>query len=191
MPRAEQWAERICTQLGKTVEAIFGVGRLLVESKADLPHGEWLRMFDEGLLPFKKSWAEMFMSIAEKKLLNSHDRGNLPPVVGTLYELSTVPDAQLRNAFRDGLITPDMKRSQVAALLPPKDRAIESTPAVESISNWSDEEEADEVRDALQPVRDLIDRWPDGRSLRLLHHEITQVVKYVERVERSNAQVSA
>lgn len=116
LPRAEQWADRICAQLGKTVESIFEVGRLLVKAKADLTHGEWLRMFDEGLLPFKKSWAEMFMAVAKNQLLNSHDRGNLPPVVGTLYELSTVPDADLRNAFRDGLITPDMPRKAVMAL---------------------------------------------------------------------------
>ena len=38
---AEQLAERITVQLGKTVEAIIEVGRLLIKAKADMPHGEF------------------------------------------------------------------------------------------------------------------------------------------------------
>ena len=41
MPRADEWADRICRQLGKSVEAIIEVGRLLVAAKAKLPHGEF------------------------------------------------------------------------------------------------------------------------------------------------------
>lgn len=118
LPRAEQWADRICTQLGKSVESIIDVGRLLVKAKADLVHGEWLRMFDQGLVPFGARSAQRLMVIAEHPQLSNATHGSyLPPSWRTLYELTQVPDADLKNAFKDGLITPDMPRKAVMSLV--------------------------------------------------------------------------
>ena len=87
VPRAEQWADRICTQLGKSVEAIIEVGRLLVKAKADLAHGEWGRLFEDDLVPFGQRTADRLMAIARHPVLsNSTHVSNLPPSWGTLYE---------------------------------------------------------------------------------------------------------
>lgn len=118
-PRAEQWANQICAQLSKSAEAIIATGRLLVKAKADLPHGEWGRMFEDKLVPFSQNTAGQLMKIAEHpKLSNSVHAQNLPPSWTTLYELTKVPDKALDNAFRDGLITPSMERKEVKALMP-------------------------------------------------------------------------
>jgi hypothetical protein len=121
LPRAEQWADRICTQLGKSVESIIEVGRLLVKAKADLEHGEWGRLFSDDLLPFSHQTANKLMAVASNSLLSNpaHVR-NLPPHWGTLYELTKAEPATLKNAFKDGVITPDMPRKAVKALLPTK-----------------------------------------------------------------------
>lgn len=122
-PRAELWASRICTQLGKSVEAIIDVGRLLLKAKADLAHGEWGRLFDDKLVPFGQETARQLMTIAQHPVLsNSKHAWNLPPAWTSLYELTKVEPKRLTAAFKDGVITSDMKRSDVHALLPPSKR---------------------------------------------------------------------
>lgn len=196
-PLAEQWAERISTHHQRSVESVIETGRLLMKAKSELQHGEWGRLFDERMLPFDQGTAGRLIAIASHPLLsNSAHAPNLPVSWATLYELTKVPEPTLKGALKDGIITPDMPRKAVKALEPPKPRRVESKPVVTidiepAITSWSDDEEADAVREALISVRDLIDRWPDGRSLRLLHHELTQVLKYVERVDKANAQVPA
>jgi Protein of unknown function (DUF3102) len=119
LPRAEQWADRICGQIGKTVESIIEVGRLLVKAKKDLPHGEWGRMFDEQLVTFGVRTAERLMTIAKHPVLsNTTHASYLPPSWTTIYDLTKVEPKRLNAAFKDGLIVPDMPRKAVKALLP-------------------------------------------------------------------------
>jgi len=134
-PRAEQWAARICTQLGRSVEAIIDVGRLLVKAKADLAHGEWGRLFADGLVPFGQETARQLMAVSQHPVLsNSKHAWNLPPAWTSLYELTKVEPKRLTAAFKDGIITPDMKRSEVKALLPapkPVRRGLQPKPVAE------------------------------------------------------------
>jgi hypothetical protein len=48
----DRWAARICETWQRVVVAIITTGQLLIEAKADLPHGEWLAMIESGDLPF-------------------------------------------------------------------------------------------------------------------------------------------
>lgn len=60
------------------------------------------------------------------------------------------------------------------------------------MGRWTDDEESDLIREALRSVRQLIDRWPDGRSYSLLIHELNQIVRMLERIEgRRDVQVPA
>jgi hypothetical protein len=193
LPRAEQWADRIRTQLGRNVEAIIEVGRLLVKAKADLPHGEWGRLFDDDLLPFSQQTASKWMAIAEHPLISNpaHVR-SLPPAWSTLYELTKAEPSKVKNALKDGIITPDMPRKAVAALLPPKKKKIRALVVLDQIPRSTDDDDAIAIRDALRPVRDLIQAWPEGRSLRLVVHEVRQLLMFLERVEaQPRDQVSA
>jgi hypothetical protein len=99
-PRAEQWAKAIRRQMGKSVEAVLETGRLLMQAKADLTHGEWCRLFEAGLLPFSRSTAFRLMSIAEHNVIgNVAHVQHLPPSWGTLYALTQVPEPALKNAL--------------------------------------------------------------------------------------------
>lgn len=206
MPRAEQWADQICSELGKSVESTIEVGRLLKKAKDDLGHGEWGRLFDDGLLPFGQEMARLYMRVAANPLLtNSKHVWNLPPAVSTLAKLADADQAKLKNALKDGVIRPDMPRKAVKALLPParkRERAVSSSRTDETstdlqvqvvvpIASWSDEAEANSVRDALRPARTLVDDWPEGRSYELFIHEVRQLLKYLERLEGQRNAVSA
>lgn len=127
MPLAEQWADRIGTQMGKSVEAIIEVGRLLIKAKAELAHGEWGRMFDDKLLPMSQRTAIRLIQIANHPVLSDRSHGtNLPPSWRTLYELSHLKPAELNAAFKDGLISPEMPRTAVAALRPVRVKTVEA-----------------------------------------------------------------
>ena len=117
-PRTEQWATRIRAQLGKSVESIIEIGRLLLKAKNDLVHGEWGRLFEDELVPFGRQTAFRLMAIADHpQLSNVAHAQHFPPAWYTLYELTKVPSPILKNAFRDGVITPDMPRKAVQELV--------------------------------------------------------------------------
>lgn len=118
LPLAEQWAERICGQVGKSVESIIECGRLLLKAKDDLAHGEWGRLFNDRLIPFSPNTAQRLMAVASHpQLSNTAHVPHLPPSWGTLYELTKVEPQRLQAAFKDHLITPDMERRDVRALM--------------------------------------------------------------------------
>lgn len=155
MPRAEQWAEKIRAQIGRTVESIIETGRLLRRAKSDLPYGEWGRMFSDGLVAFGQSTADKLMAIAKHELIGDSEHvPNLPPSWGTLYELTLVPEPTLKNAIKDGVITPDMQRKDVKALLPVAPPKPETEPEE---FHWLN---------ALDDLRVVVDRatrsWPES-----------------------------
>ncbi len=102
-----------------SLDAIFRAGRLLLEAKERVAHGEWLDVIDGS--PFALSTAEKLMAIARHPLIsNSSVRRILPPAWTTLYELSRLPDPVLDRAISDGAITPDLKEHQVRKLWGPE-----------------------------------------------------------------------
>jgi len=138
MPRADEWADRICRQLGKSVEAIIEVGRLLVAAKAKLPHGEFGRMFHEHMVPFGQATGEQLMAIATHPVISNSDHGQiLPPSWRTLYQLTRADHSQLRAAIKDGTVTPDMSRKAVVAMLPPTSRHRKARKASQSVPHRS------------------------------------------------------
>jgi hypothetical protein len=120
--RAEYWAPRIAAEWRKSVEGIIGVGRLLIAAKEACEHGEFLRLFkgDDPVpepLPFTVNTAERLMAVARHPVLsNSAHVQSLPQSWGTLYELTKVPETDLAEAIAAGKVTPEMTRSQAAAM---------------------------------------------------------------------------
>lgn len=66
----------------KTCEGVFEVGRLLIEAKAALPHGEFTAMV-EAELPFVPQTARKLVAIAQDERLHAHVRV-CPPRDGQL-----------------------------------------------------------------------------------------------------------
>lgn len=116
----EVWAGRIREAYGQTVEAVFQVGRELIQAKKELPHGEFMVMVGKEL-PFSVDAAERFMAISQSPNFNNPNNvRNLPNSWGTLYQLRRLDPAAFAAAVDAGKIHPEMTRADAEALLPPK-----------------------------------------------------------------------
>lgn len=110
------WPQRISAAWQKSVEGILETGRLLIEAKAALPHGSFLKMVEEEL-PFKENTARRLMAIAsDTRLSNRAHAPDLPPSWNTLYELTKLDDETWTLAEQKGLIRADVQRNEIVAL---------------------------------------------------------------------------
>ena len=108
------WAGRIAARWGASVAAIIDTGKLLIDAKAALPHGEWGAMIERDL-PFKRSTAFRLMAIAKDERLQMVPTGqHLPPSWRTLYEISKLDDERFEAKLKNGEIYADMPRKDVA-----------------------------------------------------------------------------
>ena len=88
----EDYASRICAVWRRSAEAIIETGRLLIEAKNELKHGEWLAMFD-GRLPFTERNAQRLMEIGrDMRLANPTTLSLLPAEVSTIHAYVQLKD---------------------------------------------------------------------------------------------------
>lgn len=114
---ANDFTSRIRRAWQSSLEGLLETGRLLTEAKRSLPHGEFLLMVERDL-PFKSRMAEMLMRIAnDERLANPQYVANLPPHIGTLYDLTRLDDLAFRRALNQGYIRPDMQRREAVSIL--------------------------------------------------------------------------
>ena len=127
-------------------------------------------------MPFGQKTAIRLMAIANHpQLSNGAHVHHLPPSWGTLYELTKLPEPILKSAIADGLITPELQRSEVKALL-----SNEPRPAVDPhiIEPFAYVDEA--VMSVTHAIRSAVARWPDGESLTPLVMKLQAEVDAVE-----------
>ena len=114
--RRTEYTDRISETFRGGVESILATGRLLLEAKDKLKHGQFLSMI-EADLPFGKRAAQMIMAIClDHRLTNAQSVALLPPAWGTLYQLSQLHDDEFERGLADGVIRPDMTRGEVKRL---------------------------------------------------------------------------
>ncbi len=83
---------QITTAWNQARDSIIEVGRLLVEAKANLEHGQFTKMIEHEL-PFGKSTAQSLMAIfKDKRLSESQFIQLLPNSWATLHELTKLND---------------------------------------------------------------------------------------------------
>jgi len=112
-----RWARQISAAWRASIEAIFECGRLLIAAKDALDHGKFTKMVERDL-PFGKRTAQRLMAIArDTRLTNPTHASLLPQSWMTLYELTRLSDDYFATAIADGLIQPDMHRSDIAEMV--------------------------------------------------------------------------
>ena len=166
----ETYAQAIRRAASSTVESIIETGRLLINAKAALAHGEFIAMVADDL-PFTKRTAQRFMAIAScARIANATHVSLLPPSWGTLYELSKLSDDEWQAI--EPHLTPELERKDIKGLLPAPKPA---TPAVPS--NWRADrakrgaEILDSLPEAARETAAVIineDAVPDEIGLRIL-----------------------
>lgn len=121
---AKRWATRITDTWRKSAQAIIETGRLLIEAKAALAHGEFLEMA-KTKLPFDVRATQRLMRIAsDARLSNATHESLLPPNWGTLYELTKLDDDTFDARIEDGTINPGMERKAISTLIKKAKREV-------------------------------------------------------------------
>lgn len=116
MPSRSKWAGRITAAWQQQVPSIFATAELLESAKADLRHGDYMKMVKADL-PFSQSTANKLMKIAACDHLRNSDHGPiLPACWRTLFELTHLTAVQFDRGIQSGAINPKMQRRAVKAL---------------------------------------------------------------------------
>lgn len=115
------WVRRIHGVWQQSVEAIIETGRLLIQAKAELPHGEFGSMIRKEL-PFVARTAQMLMAVAADERLRNRI-SLLPPSWGALYDITRLDDEALEAKLSDGTINPGMDRKAISTAVKQQARA--------------------------------------------------------------------
>jgi hypothetical protein len=110
----DYWVVRINGVVRNQVESFIETGRLLIEAKEHLRHGDFTDMI-ERRLHIGPRMCQKYMKVAGHRVLaNPKHASLLPPAIDTLEALTRVPN--LAQAINDGSITPKTMRKDVARL---------------------------------------------------------------------------
>jgi Protein of unknown function (DUF3102) len=109
----EMWASRINAAWHKYVESIIETGKLLIEAKNALAHGQWGTMVSEKL-HFNVQKVERLMAIARHPILSNPSHvTHLPPNYSTLSALTRLQHDFLQAQLDAGKINEDTERKTV------------------------------------------------------------------------------
>lgn len=110
--RAEDFVAEIARLWSRAQGAFLEIGRLLIRAKETLPHGEYTSAV-EAELPFSARTAYQLREAARWAMGGAVPAERLPGSYSTIYLLSTFDSPTLREAERDGLIRPELKRAEL------------------------------------------------------------------------------
>jgi Protein of unknown function (DUF3102) len=104
----------------QSVTSVIDCGRILIEAKRKVGHGNWLKFVKK--LEFSKRSsnriAEMLIAIAEDPVLsNPKHVSNLPRAYSTLYRLTCLEQSDLEALLEDGTINSETERKDVDELI--------------------------------------------------------------------------
>ena len=104
--------ERLSELRKNDVENIIARGRILIEANDELERGSYEATVKRH---FDLSYARKLRIIAAHPVISNRAHGHaLPPSVFTLYELTKLPAALLRETLNDGSINAKLERKDVA-----------------------------------------------------------------------------
>ena len=136
--RWDAWGRSFNVAYRVGVAAIVTAGRILIEAKAEIPHGLWTDWLS-AKTPISERTAQQLMRIASdpnilRCLANpSHDSGlPLPADRRTLSEICGLEDIRFDSLVEAGTIHPEMKRGDVRAALTDQ-RHGAAAPALEDL----------------------------------------------------------
>lgn len=194
----EFWAPLVCreadrfeTSLRKSLSCAIRLGKRLCAAKAELPHGEFGRLFAdhpspiENALKFSSRWARVLMAIGSHEAIASNRKcaSVLPARIETVYVLSRLPAPELEAAIERGDVRPDMRHADARRLLP-----VEPDDPAEVAELQRD----DEIAQVLEPVRaQLVAFAADHPSrMRALKARLRAILRTLERsVELSGTEL--
>jgi len=114
----DDYVEAIVQLWGRAQSAFLDIGRLLIRAKETLPHGEYTLEVEQRL-PFSGRTAYQLREAARWALEMDRRKeitlDRLPGSYSTIYLLSTLDPPTLRAAENEGLVRPELRRSELVA----------------------------------------------------------------------------
>ena len=120
-----EWVKRLNDQWDgirlTAVDGFVALGRDLHKAKADLDHGQWVKVLD-GDLKFHRRIASRFMRIAkwcdtQMGRNASHLLKRLPPDYTTIDKIAQLDEITFKRLMKDGTISPSLQRNEVSKIL--------------------------------------------------------------------------
>jgi len=131
----EDYVDAIGRLWGRAQSAFLDIGRLLIRAKEKLPHGEYMAAVEDRL-PFASRTAYQLREAArwalemDKRRIITLDR--LPGSYSTIYLLSTLEPPMLQAAEDEGIVRPELRRSELIAWRKAKGARREQRPSLEA-----------------------------------------------------------
>lgn len=118
---------KITTMWRGQVQGFIEIGKMLIEAKSKLKHGDFLGWIDEmrasGKLPFGHRAAQMLMKVAGNAVLsNAKTFAHLPPNYLALSLLAKAPETELAAWIRNGAVTAETQLQDIRRLVGLLDR---------------------------------------------------------------------
>lgn len=112
----QEWALAIRARWQDSVHSIIDVGRMLIEAKAALPHGDFGPMHDD--LPWGDRTSRMLMETAQHPVISNRKyTSDLPAAWYTLYLLSRLPPNLLEKYIESHVIHPGLGQREAEEIL--------------------------------------------------------------------------
>jgi Protein of unknown function (DUF3102) len=115
---AEEYVAEISRLWTRAQKAFLEIGKLLIRAKVRLPHGAYTAHVEEQL-PFSPRTAHMLRSAAEWALEMERSGkitlDRLPGSYTTIYLLATMEPVAVEQALADGIVRPDVRRTEILA----------------------------------------------------------------------------
>jgi hypothetical protein len=115
---AEEYVAEISRLWVRAQKAFLEIGKLLIRAKDGLPHGAYTSHVEERL-PFSPRTAHMLRSAAEWALEMERSGkialDRLPSSYTTIYLLATMEPMAVEQALADGVVRPDVRRTEILA----------------------------------------------------------------------------
>ena len=110
-----RFAEKIKAAWQESVKGILKTARLLLAAKNKLDDDEFKKLVERDL-GWTQRTAQRLVAIAKDRRLTTHV-SLLPPSWGTLYELTRLNDEEVGTLVQDGLLRPDLQRSELREIV--------------------------------------------------------------------------
>jgi hypothetical protein len=126
----ENWIQEINRAFGYSTGWVIKTGILLLRAKEQLPHGQWISMFESQKMKFGLRTAEMLMRVALHPVLrNSKYSSSLPSAWSILYLLSQLPADVVEQGILSGAIHVELKLAEARRLLQSAQANVPADPA--------------------------------------------------------------
>jgi hypothetical protein len=157
MNKVTEYSSKVNSLTLNTVENILEIGRLMLECKDNLEPDEYDLFLKETHYGEETStvrkWNRIGDSYVRLKSISQH----LPPVVSTLYKLSTLDSNKLNSLIESQILTPTVTLKEIVDELNPPKNTTNPICITLEIDSTIDENTLQEIIDSLDNYKKVIE----------------------------------